>query len=353
MTATGRTANSRTASSPTLIRPLARVGSIKTKWSIVIVAAVAVTAGVSQIGLQLGWPSWLRPVVAATLALAMVQFLAKGMTRPLRQMAVAAAAMAEGRKVDPIVTTSRDEVGRLAVAFNSMAAEVGKVDRLQREFIANASHELRTPVAALHSTLENLVDGVGQPDADTLGVMLAHAEHLGDLVRQLLDLSRLDALDTMERPEPIYIGDLLQEVTSRARLMSPGSVIEVKSAVDLPVLGDATRLHQLFTNLIANALRFSPPGAPVVVTACSPVAPAVGAPRTVRVSINDAGPGIPEDRKTKVFERFWQDDRPHADGGSGLGLAIAKRIVDTHGGYIAINDRHPTGTSVIVELPRQ
>ncbi len=332
-------------------RPLEGIHSIKTKWSIVIVAAVAVTALVSQIGIELGWPAWLRPIVAASLALTMVQFLAKGMTRPLRQMAVAAATMAEGRAVDPIQAPSNDEVGRLASAFNSMAADLAEVDRHQREFIANASHELRTPVAALRSTLENLVDGVGEPDARSLQVMLTHAEHLGNLVTQLLDLSRLDALDHLERPEIIELGDLLHAVAARVRLSAPDISIAVNSAIDLPVAGDPTRLNQLFTNLLTNAIRFSPPGHPVTLTARSSAT--TEGQRLVRVAVSDAGPGVPDDSKALVFERFWQDDRPSQDrGGAGLGLAIAKRIVETHHGMITIADRSPAGTSVIVEFPR-
>ncbi|MEZ5229263.1 MAG: HAMP domain-containing sensor histidine kinase [Acidimicrobiales bacterium] len=268
----------------------------------------------------------------------------------MRQMAVAANDMAERRPVDPIDVTGADEVGRLAEAFNSMTTDLAEADRRQREFIANASHELRTPVAALRGTLENLADGVGRPDAKTIAVLLHHAEHLGDLVTQLLDLSRLDALDGIERPERIDLGDLLHDVAGRTRLVTPDTTVDLKTAIDLPVHGDAARLAQLFTNLLTNAVRFSPDGAPVTITACS----TSDDDRRIRVSVSDTGPGIPDDRKAMVFERFWQDDRPPSGqrGGAGLGLAIAKRIVETHRGTIQITDRSPAGTTVIVELPR-
>jgi len=154
-------------------RPLDPIPSIKTKWSIVIVAAVAVTALMSLIGASLGFPVWIRPVIAGAFALLMVQFLAHGMTYPLRQMASSAKAMARGDYSQRVEVSATDEVGQLADAFNQMAADLADADRQQKEFIANASHELRTPVAALQGTLENLVDGVGTPDGATLQRMLA------------------------------------------------------------------------------------------------------------------------------------------------------------------------------------
>lgn len=344
-----------TASSILSVGPLTKIRSIKTKWSIVIVAAVAVTAFMSQLGLQLGWPVWVRPMVAGALALVMVQFLAKGMTRPLRQMADAANAMSAGEAVEPIEVTSNDEVGQLATAFNSMALDLAESDRHQRDFVANASHELRTPVAALRSTLENLVDGVGTPDRRTLSLMLAQAEHLGTLVSQLLDLSRLDAGADAHPLEPVDLGDLLHDVASHSMLLRPDVPVDVRAALGLTVVGNPARLEQLFTNLVANAARFTPPGERVTVVA----GPRANAGRQrARISVGDAGPGIPDAIKDEVFRRFWQADTPTAldqpsvsSGGAGLGLSIAERIVATHRGTIEIADREPRGTTMIVELP--
>lgn len=342
-------------------RPLARVTSIKAKWSIVIVTAVAITALMSQIGVQLGWPVWLRPMVAAALALTMVQFLAKGMTYPLRQMAAASGTMRNRRPIEPIEVTGNDEIGQLAHAFNSMARDLTEADRHQREFIANASHELRTPVAALRSTLENLVDGVGTPDHRTLASMLAQAEHLGDLVTQLLDLSRLDTPGGSSSRETVDAGDLLHRVADRFALHHPEVPVEVRSALGLRLDADPVRIEQLFTNLVSNAVRFTPPGEFVSVVAAANTAPN-GNP-TVRVAVSDFGPGIPDDLKDQVFRRFWQAEPSRSLGGSGhgvtstggagLGLSIVKRIVETHDGSIEILDRAPTGTVMVVEFPRQ
>ena len=168
------------------MRPLDRLSSIKVKLSVVIVATVAGTVVVLIATLRLGWPLEVRTFVAAAIALAIVQFLARGMTSPLREMAAAATAMARGDYGRRVRATSRDEVGDLARAFNAMAAELADVDRMRRDLVANVSHELRTPIGALQALLENLVDGVEPVDPAALRTALGQTERLGRLVEQLL-----------------------------------------------------------------------------------------------------------------------------------------------------------------------
>src|SRR4051812_27631387 len=175
------------------MRPLDRLPSLKLKLGVVIVAAVVVTLTVNEIGLRLGLGAVERGAVAALLALGMVQLLAHGMTLPLRQMATAAQAMARGDTAARIETSSRDEVGELAAAFNAMAAELAELDRVRRDLVANVSHELRTPISALQAVLENIVDGVEPADPDVLRTMSKQVDRLGRLVTQLLDLSRLES----------------------------------------------------------------------------------------------------------------------------------------------------------------
>ena len=328
--------------------PLHRVSSLKTKLSILIVAAVAMTATTSQIGFWLGWPVWIRPIVSASAALLMVQFLARGITRPLRSMADATTAMARGDYSRRVETGSNDEVGRLAKSFNLMAAELAETDRQRKEFVANASHELRTPVAALRGTLENLVDGVGQPDDRTLRRMLARAEHLSKLVGQLLDLSRLDAEPGPAVVDVVDLGDLLHDVAEEVMAAHPLVPVTVRSPMALRVEADGDRLRQVFVNVIGNAARFSHPGEPVLVTATQNNGSA-------GVAVRDGGPGIPAEERSKVFERFWQADglARTGSGGAGLGLAISKQIVDQHGGSIEISENRPRGACFVVTIPRR
>src|SRR5262245_42295220 len=141
------------------------------------------------------WQLLVAGAVAAVGALAIARWLARGMTQPLRDMAEAARRMETGDYSQRVVTDSRDEVGRLAEAFNRMGAELDGLEMLRRELVANVSHELKTPISALRAHLENLLDGVEDPNPETLQVMLVQSERLGRLVDQLLDLSKLESGD--------------------------------------------------------------------------------------------------------------------------------------------------------------
>lgn len=331
-------------------RPLDRVGSIKLKLGAVIVGSVATTVLTLSIGYRLRWPVAVRVGLALALALAIVQLLSRGMTSPLREMAVAARAMAAGDYSRRVHATSRDEVGELARAFNTMAGDLADLDRVRREFVANASHELRTPTTALRAVLENVVDGVTPPDRKTLQSMLRQTERLNRLVDQLLDLSRLEShtapLVTRDLPLAPFLRELADE-TSRSSSGAPRQVVVDVQPKELAVTADPDRLHQVLTNLLDNALRHSPNGTPVVVTARD---------RGERVALEvcDEGAGIPPAESQRVFERFYRLDTARAadDGGSGLGLAISQWLVHLHGGDIRIEANDPQGCRVVVELPR-
>ena len=331
--------------------PLAGIGSIKTKLGIVIVAAVIMTATLVVLGARTGLPLWLCGVVAVGLALAMVQFLARGMTAPLRQMAAAAGDMAEGRPARPIATGARDEVGELARAFTRMSGELAQVDRERRELIANVSHELRTPISALRAVLENIVDGIEPADPLTLRTMLAQVDRLGRLVSQLLDLSRLEAGEAAIASRPFPLAPVLEAAVEEARIGRRPDVpgVAVALAVEPPSLetcGDPERIHQVVANLLENAIRHSPDDGRVAIRARARV------DGVVELSVSDEGPGIPAGEEDLVFERFYRSDSAHAsDGGTGLGLAIARWIVDLHGGRIRAEPRRPRGCRMVVALP--
>jgi signal transduction histidine kinase len=332
------------------VRPLDALPSVKIRFGIVIVAAVAVTIAAVVLGVRAGLPLPVCGVVAAALALGMVQFLARGLTSPLRQMAAAATAMARGDYGRRVQASSRDEVGDLARAFNAMAAELAEVDRVRRDLIANVSHELRTPIAALQAILENMLDGVERPDHKTLETMLSQVERLGRLVSQLLDLSRLESGVVPLKVEVIAARSFLDGVLRDARLQFRDDV-QLRTSVEpegLELRADGERMHQVIDNLVANAVRHSPSHGRVTVAA--------RADRDATlIEVSDEGPGIPEAERGRVFERFYRSDsaRASSDGGSGLGLAIARWIVDLHGGEIRVEGNDPHGCRIVVALPRQ
>ena len=333
------------------MRPLDPLTSIKMKLGACISAAVAVTVLVVSLGAGAGMSPVASALVAGVLSLGLVQILARGMTSPLREMAGAAAAMARGDYDRRVTDSSRDEVGELARAFNAMSTQLAEVDRLRRDLVANVSHELRTPICALQAGLENLVDGVQAPDSETLRTMLRQVERLGGLVSQLLTLSRLEAGAVPLQRRPFDLGSLLEDVAAESRLHAGHVEVAVDVAHPPPVVdGDPERLHQVVANLVDNAVRFSPPGARVELRARRLPG---DRPGFAVVEVCDEGPGIGEDERQRVFERFYRADVPRSSGhgGAGLGLAIARWIVDLHGGEIRAEQREPHGCRMVVTLP--
>jgi signal transduction histidine kinase len=335
------------------MRPLDRLGSIKVKLGVVVVATVWGTMLVLAAGHYVGFSWTLRVAIATVLSLVMVQLLARGMTSPLREMAAAASAMARGDYRRRVRATSRDEVGELARAFNAMATDLADVDRMRRELVANVSHELRTPLGALQALLENLADGVEPPSEATLRTALFQTERLGRLVSQLLDLSKLEDGSLTLHEEPFPVRELLEQATRECSLGEAFSAHPVWLKVtvqpgDLRATGDPERMHQVVANLLENAVRHSPLDGRVWLSAHA----AKDGVTTIEVA--DEGPGIPAEERERVFERFHRVDAARAarDGGTGLGLAIARWIVDAHGGSILVREREPSGCRVVVELPR-
>jgi signal transduction histidine kinase len=295
------------------------------------------------------WQLLLAGAIAAFIALFLARILARGMTQPLRDMAHAAGAMTRGDYRQRVRARSRDEVGQLATAFNRMAGEMEGLERLRRDLVANVSHELKTPISALRARLENLLDGVEQPDPLLIGVMLQQTERLSRLVDQLLDLSRLESGDLPLEIEPVQLAPLVERVVGEVEVARGDREIHVRNLVpdDLPpVEGDRERIHQVLFNLVDNALRFTSQGGEVTVRATREDG-------SCEVSVEDTGPGIPPEHLPLVFERFYRVDpsRSREDGGTGIGLAIARSVVEAHGGRIWAESRVGVGSRFRFVLP--
>lgn len=328
-------------------RPLDRVPAIKLKLGLLIVLATALATTTIVSARELG-ASWAVAIGAGTLvALVAIQALARGMTSPLREMALAARAMASGDYSKRVRETSHDEVGELARSFNRMASELAEVDRFRRDLVANASHELRTPITALQAVLENLIDGVEEPDRAALLSMHDQVDRLGKLVAQLLDLSKLEAGAVPLERRRFELEPLVRRA-AKATTAAPSGEVDLRFDVTpgLVLEADPERVHQVLVNLLSNAIAHSPHGGVVEVRA-------ERSEGVVRIEVSDEGPGIPAGESQKVFERFYRTDaaRSSVEGGTGLGLAIARWIVDLHGGDIRVATREPHGCRMIVDLP--
>ncbi|HEY5516327.1 MAG TPA: ATP-binding protein [Pengzhenrongella sp.] len=333
------------------VRPLDRFRSVKIKLGILVAATVTLAAFVTWFGLSkhLG-PTRTLPL-AIVVSLILTQLLARGMTSPLREMTAATRAMAGGDYSRRVRATSRDEVGQLAHAFNTMAEDLGSSDVLRREMVANVSHELRTPVTALQAQLENIVDGVSEADPATMRAALAQTERLGRLVTYLLDLSRVEAgavgLDLADLP----LEDFLREATDGAALVGAAKGLTFPVTVTPPgltVQADAERLHQVIANLLHNAVRHSPRGEEVRLEATQH-------DDVVVIDVIDHGPGIAPAQRELAFERFARGNSPAQTGqiptgGTGIGLAIVRWAVGLHGGTIEVADS-ASGCTMRLTLP--
>lgn len=325
--------------------PLERVSSIKVKLGLLVAASALVAAVVASVGRVTGVSPWISIPVTIGIALAVTQLLAAGMTSPLRQMTLAARRMARGDYSVSVPVSGADEVGQLGRAFNTMASDLGAVDRQRRDLVANVSHELRTPLAALTVVLENLVDGVGS-DPAALQTALGQAERLSRLVEDLLDLARVDAGKAPLSTSSVELASLLEACVAEARVNGRPVTYEIDAPDSVVVEADADRLSQLVVNLLDNASRHSPRDGVVVVRA------GLDGER-YHLEVLDSGPGVPVADRSRVFEPFGTLSASAEGGGTGLGLAIARWVTDLHGGSIAFLDPLPgtAGARVRVDLP--
>jgi signal transduction histidine kinase len=295
------------------------------------------------------WQFLLAGAASAIISLILARWLARGMTQPLRDMAAAAHRLELGDYRVRVEAKGRDEVGRLAAAFNRMSRELGDLEESRRDLVANVSHELKTPIAAIRAHLENLLDGVETSDPETIEVMLAQSDRLTRLVEQLLDLSKLESGEVPLQQELIALPPIVEQVISEIEVARPDSGVTVRGDLpeDLPLLeADRERVHQVLFNLVDNAVRFTPRSGEVTVGARA-------VDGRVHISVTDTGTGIPPQHLPRLFERFYRVDtaRSRGDGGTGIGLAIARSVVEAHGGSIKAESELGRGSTFTFDLP--
>ncbi len=295
---------------------------------------------------------WLVPlaeaaVLALLLALVLAWWLSRWVARPLRRTAKAARALAEGH-YQPVPEEGPQEARLLARTFNEMARRVEASQRSQREFVANVSHELKTPITSIQGFAQAIVDGTADdPESvrTAAQVITEEAGRMHRLVLALLDLARLDAGTADLRREAVALRPLLENLCLhfRPQAETAGVRLTLEAPDGLSVTGDSDRLAQVFTNLLDNALKHTPRGGEV----------RVQARRTadgVEVSVSDTGEGIPPEAQQRIFERFYRGDKARSGGSAGLGLAIAREIVRAHGGDITVQSTPGKGSTFVVKL---
>jgi len=294
---------------------------------------------------------------AAAVALLLSLLLTRYLARPLRELALAARRVAAGDLGQRVPIRSRDEVGALAAAFNEMAASLERGEAARRNLVADVAHELKTPLTVVEGTVDAMLDGIYPADQERLQSIREEIALLNKLVADLRELSLADAGGLRLERETLEPAGLVRRAVSAAstRAQTRGLALVADAPEGLPLLeGDTRRLVQVLANLLDNALRYTPAGGQVTVSAAAAPAddgrpaPASG----VRFAVADTGPGIPAADLAHIFDRFYRADpsRARRSGGSGLGLAIARGYVEAHGGRIWA-ESSSAGTTVSFWLP--
>ncbi len=275
--------------------------------------------------------------------------LSRHLVRPVRAMASATRDVAAGEYGVRIPVSSSDELGQLAHSFNLMALALERNEKARRQWVADISHELRTPVAILQGEIEALLDGVRPINPEAVRSLHGEALRLHRLVDDLHQLALSDVGALIYRKENVDLGDILTDCieTFRPRFEEKKIAVSAGNALEgFVVFGDAQRLHQLFANLFDNALKYTDAGGALRVSAGR-------SGGFVTVALEDTAPAVSHAELDKLFERLYRVDvsRSRASGGSGLGLSICKNIAEAHEGTISAQLSPLGGLSITVTLP--
>ncbi len=292
-------------------------------------------------------------LIGAVIALLLGILLSRTLTRPIRELTRATHAVSQGDLSQQVPVRSSDELGELARAFNKMSSELSHSVNARRQMTADIAHELRTPLSLILGHAEAVHDGVLPPSRENFEIIREEATRLEHLVNDLRILSLADAGELSINRQTVEPQRLLEEVAALYQYQSQKKKIalELDIASSLPAIeADPGRITQVLTNILDNALRHTPEGGRIILSAR-------GANGQVELAIQDSGPGLKEEDLRRIFDRFYRTDASRQrDGdspaGSGLGLAIAKSIVQAHGGQVSAESEAGRGLKVIVSLPR-
>jgi signal transduction histidine kinase len=299
--------------------------------------------------LQIG----LGGLAVAVLAAAAGLVVYRRLSRPLEEIRRGAERLARGELEARLEVSAAGEAGRLAESLNQMAERLRRLERLRREFVANVSHELKTPITAIKGFVETLQDGAAADPEEArrfLDIVARHADRLDAIIRDLLLLSRIEQEAGQAALElaPVQLRELLRAAVEvcAPEAAAKGVSVYLDCPLDLPVRVNAALVEQAAVNLIGNAVKYSESGRPVHVAGERAGGEAV-------ISVRDRGCGIEPEHLSRLGERFYRVDkaRSRQQGGTGLGLAIVKHIAQAHGGRVTVESVPGEGSAFHVHLP--
>lgn len=287
-------------------------------------------------------------VLSAILASCIGFLFARGLVNPINRMTRTAAAIKEGDLSARTNLEGNDEIAELGKTFDAMAESVEKNQQLERRLTMDVAHELRTPLMAIQSTVEAIVDGVFEPDEERLGTVNAEVQRLSRLVDALLRLSRLESRSTPMNEEVLNVGELIRPLvmSHEAFVNDAGLSLEFDAEDEVMAYGDPDMIRQATANLISNAVRYTPAPGKVSVTVRK-------GDIMASIAVRDTGIGLSPEECKMVFNRFWraEESRERQSGGLGVGLAVVKEIVDRHGGWVQVEGKKGEGACFTIHIP--
>jgi two-component system OmpR family sensor kinase/two-component system sensor histidine kinase BaeS len=291
-------------------------------------------------------------IVAALLAigfaLVLASLLAYRLVRPVKELTLAAEKAAAGDLSQRVPVRGRDELAALGNAFNQMADSIQQAEASRRAMTADISHELRNPLAVQRANLEALQDGIYPLTPDNLAPILEQNHMLSRLVDDLHTLALADSGKLELLRSPLDLSDLLNRLGERYKSQADAHHIQIQQTLTSvpPLYADPVRVDQILSNLLSNALRYTPDNGTIAVQLQQENGMAI-------IDIHDSGPGIPVESLPYVFDRFYRADksRSRAEGGSGLGLAIARQLAQAHGGSLVAENSPQGGAVFTLKLP--
>jgi two-component system OmpR family sensor kinase/two-component system sensor histidine kinase BaeS len=273
----------------------------------------------------------------------------RSMVNPLARVMAAADEVAEGDFSVRVPERGSGEFGRLARSFNRMVAELERADQQRRNLTADVAHELRTPIHIIQGNLEGIADGVYEPTDEQIELLIDETQQLSRLVEDLRTLSLAEAGQLQLELEQLDANELLSDVATSFSGQAEAAEVEIQLDFEqeygpIIILGDAGRLDQVVSNLVANAINHTQPGGVIKLRAWADQENAF-------IQVMDDGHGIPAEDLPYIFDRFWRGEGSR-ESSSGLGLAIARQLLQAHGGNISVESEQHVGTTFTIDLPK-
>lgn len=290
--------------------------------------------------------------ITCIFAIIIAYYMSQRISKPLQQMSKVAIEMASGKFDKKVNVREKDEIGQLALSFNFMAQELGQLENMRREFIANVSHELRSPLTSIKGFIQGILDGIisGDDQKRYLKIVSEETNRLNRLINDLLNLAWIESGKIELNYQKVELNAFLRNIIVKfmPRIEEKGLTIRLDAEVERCIVNtDPDRLEQILVNLVDNAIKFTPPGKSIILESQD-----AGSKAVVRVM--DQGVGIPEEQLQKIWERFSKVDkaRTRSKGGTGLGLAIVKKLIEVMGETIEVTSTEGRGTEFTFTLAK-